>query len=225
MKFQAAIFDMDGLLLDSERVYGAAWADTAREMGIPLTQEMIHATIGMNAKVSEQYMKGRLGEDFDFHTFHEAARHLTYRRLEEEGIPLKPYAAEILQWLTGEGWRLALATSTREHVARHLLEARGLMDYFNALCFGSQVERGKPFPDIFLLAAQQLKVAPEACVVLEDSPNGIAAAHAAGMTSLWIPDQVTPQERPDTAEMADYLFPNLKEAGQWLMEEDGRNEA
>lgn len=99
------------------------------------------------------------------------------------------------------------------------------MDYFNALCFGSQVERGKPFPDIFLLAAQQLKVAPEACVVLEDSPNGIAAAHAAGMTSLWIPDQVTPQERPDTAEMADYLFPNLKEAGQWLMEEDGRNEA
>lgn len=222
MKFQAAIFDMDGLLLDSERIYGVAWADTAREMGIPLTQEMIHATIGMNAKVSEQYMKGCLGADFDFHTFHEAARHLTYRRLEEEGIPLKPHAAEILQWLTEAGWRLALATSTREHVARHLLQARGLMGYFDTLCFGSQVERGKPYPDIFLLAARRLGVAPEACVVLEDSPNGIAAAHAAGMTSLWIPDQITPQERPDTAQTADYLFASLEEAGQWLLQEGGR---
>lgn len=222
MKFQAAIFDMDGLLLDSERIYGAAWADTAREMGIPLTQEMIHATIGMNAKVSEQYMKGCLGADFDFHTFHEAARHLTYRRLEEEGIPLKPHAAEILQWLTEAGWRLALATSTREHVARHLLQARGLMGYFDTLCFGSQVERGKPYPDIFLLAARRLGVAPEACVVLEDSPNGIAAAHAAGMTRLWIPDQITPQERPDTAQTADYLFASLEEAGQWLLQEGGR---
>ena len=222
MKFQAAIFDMDGLLLDSERIYGAAWADTAREMGIPLTQEMIHATIGMNAKVSEQYMKGCLGADFDFHTFHEAARHLTYRRLEEEGIPLTPHAADILQWLTEAGWRLALATSTREHVARHLLQARGLMGYFDTLCFGSQVERGKPYPDIFLLAARRLGVAPEACVVLEDSPNGIAAAHAAGMTSLWIPDQITPQERPDTAQTADYLFASLEEAGQWLLQEGGR---
>jgi HAD superfamily hydrolase (TIGR01509 family) len=222
MKFQAAIFDMDGLLLDSERIYGAAWADTAREMSIPLTQEMIHATIGMNAKVSEQYMKGCLGEDFDFHTFHEAARHLTYRRLEEEGIPLKPYAAEILQWLTSGGWRLALATSTREHVARHLLKSRGLIGYFDTLCFGSQVERGKPYPDIFLLAARRLGVKPEECVVLEDSPNGIAAAHAAGMTSLWIPDQITPQERPDTAQTADYLFASLEEAGQWLLQEGGR---
>ncbi len=225
MKFQAAIFDMDGLLLDSERVYGAAWADTAREMDIPLTLDMIHATIGMNAKVSERYLKGCLGEDFDFHTFHEAARHLTYRRLEEEGIPLKPYAAEILQELTAAGWRLALATSTREHVARGMLEAKGLIGYFHALCFGSQVERSKPYPDIFLLAAQRLEVEPSTCVVLEDSPNGIAAAHAAGMASLWIPDQVLPDERPDTAKIADHLFPSLKEAGQWLLEEGGRDEA
>ena len=217
MKFQAAIFDMDGLLLDSERIYGAAWADTAREMGIPLTQEMIHATIGMNAKVSEQYMKGCLGADFDFHTFHEAARHLTYRRLEEEGIPLKPHAAEILQWLTEAGWRLALATSTREHVARHLLQARGLMGYFDTLCFGSQVERGKPWPDIFLKAAEKAHAAPADCLVLEDSEAGIQAAHAAGIDVLCVPDMKMPAE--SYQQMTAAMLKSLDEVKGWLTAE------
>ena len=218
MKFKAAIFDMDGLLLDSERVYNAAWADTAKEQNIPMTMEMIHDTIGMNSKVSEAYLKEKLGQDFDYHTFHEAARQLTYRRLDEEGMPLQHYAKEIVEELKADGWKLSLGTSTREFVARHCLDSRDLTKYFDKLCFGNQVERGKPFPDIFLMAAQQLGVEPEACVVLEDSPNGIAAAHAAAMTGLWIPDQVTPEERPDTAAIADMIFPSLEEAAQWLKE-------
>lgn len=216
MLFDAVIFDMDGLLLDSERVYNSAWTDTAKEMNIPLTQEMIHGTIGMNAKVSEVYLKEKLGQDFDFFTFHEAARHLTYVRLDEEHVPIKPYAEEILEELSGENCKLVLATSTREEVARHLLDERDFTRYFDILCFGSEVERGKPYPDIFLLAAHRLKVDPARCVVLEDSPNGIAAAHAAGMVSLWIPDQVLPDERPDIAEITDHIFPSLKEAALWL---------
>ena len=216
MKFKAAIFDMDGLLLDSERVYNAAWADTAKEQNIPMTTEMIHATIGMNSKVSEAYLKDKLGQDFDYHTFHDAARLLTYERLDAEGMPLKPHAQEILEELKADGWRLALATSTREFVALHCLDSRDLTKYFDELCFGSQVERGKPFPDIFLMAAEKLGVEPEACAVLEDSPNGVLAGLAAGMESIWIPDQITEEDRPDTAEAATYVFPTLKEASAHL---------
>jgi HAD superfamily hydrolase (TIGR01509 family) len=220
MKFKAAVFDMDGLLLDSERVYGASWADVARQQNIPLTREMIHDTIGMNARVSEAYLKERLGADFDFPTFHEAARQLTYQRLKQEGIPLKPYASQALTTLKGAGFQLALATSTREPVARWLLTQRALIGCFDRLCFGSQVERGKPFPDIFLLAARQLALPPGDCVVLEDSPNGIAAAKAAGMDALWIPDQILPDERPDIAQQARRIFPTLKEATQWLISKE-----
>ena len=218
-KYDAAVFDMDGLLLDSERVYNASWMDTARRQGIPLTWEMVHATIGMNAKVSRVYLTEHLGPDFDFDAFYEEARHLTYQRLDDEGVPLKPYALEILQDLKAAGWRMALATSTREFVARHLMEARDMMKYFDAVCFGSQVERGKPFPDVFLLAARELGTDPARCVVLEDSPNGITAARAAGMAALWVPDQILPAERPDTAREAHRIFPSLREASLWLLGE------
>ena len=93
-----------------------------------------------------------------------------------------------------------------------------MQNAFDATVCGIEAGRGKPFPDIFLLAAKTLGVAPEACVVLEDSPNGIAAAHAAQMTGIWIPDQITPEERPDTAELADMIFPTLEEAACWLKE-------
>ncbi len=93
------------------------------------------------------------------------------------------------------------------------------MEFFDTLAFGNEVEHGKPAPDIFLLAARRLALSPAQCAVLEDSPNGIRAAIDAGMEGLWIPDQITPGERPDTAKLTTRVFPTLQEAAFYLTEQ------
>jgi HAD superfamily hydrolase (TIGR01509 family) len=212
----AAIFDMDGLLLDTEAQSAYCWAKAGREMGYTITPEMIHSITGSNYAGCQEKMMGYLGGDLDFAWLYDRSCDLIYERMLELNMPLRPWAREILTKLRDAGVKLALATSTNRDRAETELKEAGIFAFFDTLVFGNQVEHGKPAPDIFLLAARKLNAAPENCAVLEDSPNGVAAGKAAGMYTLWVPDQITPSDQPDTADLADAVLPTLREAWELL---------
>ena len=216
MRIKGAIFDMDGLLLDTEAQSVQCWPMAGREMGYEITAEMVHAVTGSNHTSCRAMMEGFLGPGLDFERLYQRVGDLIFERMQQLKMPLRPYARQILHTLKEAGFRMAVATSTNRDRAELELREAGLMAFFATLAFGNEVEHGKPAPDIFLLAARRLDVAPEACAVLEDSPNGIRAAIDAGMEGLWIPDQITPSERPDTEKLATRVFPTLKEAARYL---------
>ena len=216
MQIKGAIFDMDGLLLDSEAQSIYSWPEAGREMGYEITRQMIRDITGTNHVNCRRIMTEYLGQDLDFERLYNLAVDLNYQRMVKLNMPLRPYAREILQDLKEAGFKLALGTSTNRDRAIEEMKIAGLYEFFDVFCFGNEVEQGKPAPDIFLLAAQRLGMEPGECAVLEDSPNGVLAGLAAGMESIWIPDQITEEDRPDTAEAATYVFPTLKEASAHL---------
>jgi HAD superfamily hydrolase (TIGR01509 family) len=209
----ALIFDMDGLLVDSEPFAEAAMRSFLGRYGHALTDDVSIRLLGRRVPEAIQIVAEHYG------LVEDAAELVTlYNEIRLAAIrgnlrPL-PGAAEIIAFGRDHGLRLALATSnTREHVELSLTEA-ALANLFDAEATGEEVERGKPEPDIFLLAASRLGVEPEKCVVLEDSSAGIAAAKAAGMRSIWIP-----QPRSDglqTAPDPDVTVADLLQAITWL---------
>ena len=217
MAILGAIFDMDGLLLDSEAQSIYSWPEAGREQGYEITRQMIRDITGTNHVNCRRIMTEYLGADLDFERLYNRAVDLNYERMVKLNMPLRPYAREILENLKAAGVKLALGTSTNRDRAVEEMKIAGLYDFFDVFCFGNEVEKGKPAPDIFLLAAKRLGIEPADCAVLEDSPNGVLAALAAGMESIWIPDQITEEDRPDTAEAATCVFPTLKEASDHLL--------
>lgn len=203
---RGAIFDMDGLLVDSERLYQRCWHDLAREHGVVLPPTFAAEITGSSAalirRIVEKYWPG---EDPD-----QIARTCLERVMviEETQLVPKEGAAELLQALTSSGWQLAVASSSPRAKVRRNLDLTGLAAYFQEVLSGEDILRGKPFPDIFLLAAERLGLAPEDCLVLEDSINGLRAARAAGCVPVMVPDQV-----PPTQELRSFcrIYPSLSE--------------
>ncbi len=188
--FAAAIFDMDGLLLDSERYLMDAWLAAAREFGRPLRDDEFLYTVGRNRVESHVWLKGILGDDFQA---------MWQRVLEligaEEGtvFPLKPGATEILAALATMRVPCAVASSTASPEIRRRLAAVGVLEHFRALAGSDEVARGKPDPAVYALAAERLGVDPSSCLAFEDSQNGALAALAAGMQVVVIPDLKRPE--------------------------------
>lgn len=197
MTVAAVIFDMDGLLMDSERVGIPVMCACAARQGVELPPDAVRQTVGINAAASSafyhQYYPA-LDTDTLFHDFrnamHQAAR--TGR------IPLKKGAKALLSALRARGVPCAVASSSGMETIRTYLSAAGVADYFDALVTASGLP-SKPAPDVFLRAADALHAAPDMCLVLEDSVNGVKAGRAAGMTVCMVPDLF-----PFTAELAPY---------------------
>ncbi|WP_198407892.1 HAD family hydrolase [Azoarcus olearius] len=193
---QAVIFDMDGLLLDSERPIRDAWIEVGREIGVSLDAATYHRVIGRNMTD----VHAILGEVFGTDIYRDAAARvaaLLDARHAQQGYPPKAGAAALLGWLEARGVRCGLASSSyRDKVERRLRQA-GLLGYFDAIACGDEVTRGKPAPDVYLLAAQRLEAVPTACLAFEDSDNGARAALAAGMEVVLVPDLLEPL--PDLA--------------------------
>ena len=217
MKIKALLFDMDGLLMDSEAQSIPSWIQAGKEMGYPVTEALVHAITGTNYVTGGRIMRDALG-DIDYDALYTRAHTLMVQRMKDLNYPTRPFAAEACQRLMKAGYAMAVATSTDHEEATRRLVGGHLDGYFSVIVFGDQVEHGKPAPDIFLLAAEKLGFSPEECAVLEDSPNGILSGKAAGMTALWIPDQIRPSERPDILEKADVMLPDLNAAADWIME-------
>jgi HAD superfamily hydrolase (TIGR01509 family) len=181
-------------MLDTERLAPEAWSNAALAMGIDFDMSLIPAMVGRNWTDCNAMILERYGESFPtielMHAWHAAYDAI----VERDGIALKPGLLDLLAWLEERGVPKAVATSTRRERAKAKLELTGLMPRFAALVGGDEIARGKPEPDIFLLAAERLSQAPAHCLVLEDSEPGVRAALAAGMTPIMVPDLHPPSE-------------------------------
>ena len=183
----AFVFDMDGLLFDTERLSRRALHAAADELGVPLAEDAFLELIGR--RLGD--IRGRLarqvgGEAQAVRLLECSERH--YEVLLAQGVPVKDGAPELLAWLTASGRRCAVATSTGTVKAERKLVMANLRGFFDAVIGGDQVERGKPAPDIYLRAAAALGATAKDCGVFEDSEPGLQAAHAAGANVVWIPD-------------------------------------
>ncbi|MCR4817786.1 MAG: HAD family phosphatase [Fretibacterium sp.] len=191
--FDAVIFDMDGLMFDTEALNFKAWTVVGRKHGYEITEEDVRPQIGVAVPTARRLMKERFGEDFDYDAVRSDRIAWSFAWIEEHGTPEKPGLRELLAWLEREGICTAISTSSgRETVNFYLAHAPGLKEYFSAVVTWEPGMRGKPAPDLFLAAAKALNAKPEDCVVLEDSYNGIRAAHAAGMKPVMVPDRLPP---------------------------------
>lgn len=193
-RLEGVIFDMDGLLLDSEQIAYDIGRQVSLDLGIPWTREIALQMVGLNAREHEILLKGAFGQDYPL----EAHRAEFGRRYEAViaagGIPLKPGVHALFDALDAAGLPRGVATSTRRSRALPKLESVGLLVRITTVVAGDEVPRGKPAPDIYLAAAARLAVRPEACLALEDSNAGVRAALAAGMRVVMIPDLLAPAD-------------------------------
>ncbi|TVO67929.1 HAD family hydrolase [Denitromonas ohlonensis] len=191
---RAVVFDMDGLLLDSERIAYDIGRQVSLDLGIPWTHEVAMQMIGLNSREHESLLKGAFGDDYPLDA-HRAEFGLRYEAVIDAGtIPLKPGVLELFDALEAAGLPRGVATSTRRSRALPKLDAVGLLDRVHIVVAGDEVARGKPAPDIFLAAAERLGQRPSDCLALEDSNAGVRAARDAGMCVVMVPDLVTPAD-------------------------------
>ena len=188
---EAVLFDMDGLLLDTEAIYIAALQAAARSVGREMPLDLCHSMIGVPRAECEILIESFYGDGFSMDAFR-AQYGAHAGRLLEAAIPLKPGVVGLLDFLAGRGLPMAVATSSGRNTAEHHLGRAGLRDRFGAVATRDDVERAKPHPDLYLEAARQLGVAPERCIAFEDSNVGLAAAHAAGTMAFMVPDILPP---------------------------------
>ncbi|MGJ4802860.1 HAD family hydrolase [Luteimonas sp. SDU82] len=186
----AVVFDMDGLMLDSERAITDCMARAAAEAGHALPHSLWLSLVGTGEQACREILAERLGGRAADAMLDRAD--VLYEAMVEAGIPHRPGIVELLDWLQRQGLPRAVATSTRRPLALRKLRRAGLLDRFDAVCTSSDVPRPKPAPDVYLLAAERLGVEPARCLVLEDSPAGVRAALAAGMLPVQVPDLVEP---------------------------------
>ena len=212
--FQGAVFDMDGLMFDTERLVYENWQAMMDEHGYPYDIEAFKQTVGRRKKEVELFYKATYGEDFPYWELADEGRARYVKCVEREGIPVKPGLYEILDFFRQRNVKIALATSTSRETAELNLRLAKVLDYFDVLVCGGDVKNGKPHPEVFLTAAERLGVAPENCVAFEDSINGIKSAYAAGMTTVMVPDFLQPTD--EIKPMITYLCKDLSEAAAYL---------
>lgn len=178
--FEGVLFDMDGLVIDSEQTYVRAWESAARAMGRPLPNGFAGRLFGLSKEAVLEHIRAIQGPAFEETAFFECAERGWFNQLEASGMPVMPGVEPLLDWLSTRGLGYVLATNSEALYAERCLSAAGLLERFPQRVSRDQVARGKPSPDLFLAAAGQLGLEPSQCLVLEDSPTGLAAARAAG---------------------------------------------
>lgn len=210
----AVIFDMDGLMLDTERLAPQAWTDAAAAVGVEFDMTLVPAMVGRNFRDCQTLIADHHGERFPTAALMRAW-HIAYDAIvERDGIAVKPGLLALLDWLESEGIPKAVATSTRRDRAQSKLAQTALLARFAALVGGDEVAHGKPAPDIFLAAARRLSESPADCLVLEDSEPGVMAALAAGMTPIMVPDMHPPSAALRALEPL--VLRSLAEVPAWL---------
>ena len=190
----AVVFDMDGTLLDTEPLYRDAIYAACAEQGFDMTEDLHLAQVGIPTDVARKLFHDAFGDAFPYERFHTRMHEIMHEIETERGVSHKQGARDLLVLLKAQGIPAAVVTSTVRPAAPMRLERAGLIELFDLVITRNDTEHGKPHPEPFLTAAARLGVAPEACLAVEDSPNGVRAARAAGMMTVMVPDLVTPSD-------------------------------
>ena len=208
MKYAGAIFDQDGLLFDTEKIYQTAWLASAKEQGIDMPVEFPHQFCGKHPSVIADITQN-IYPSLDKKRYCERAIGSAWEAQMASVPEKKPGVIEMLQYCRENNIRTAVASSSTIKVIEHNLSASGLRQYFDAIACADEVVHGKPAPDIFLLAASKIGIEPARCIVFEDAFSGLDGANAAGMKAVMVPDVVEPT--PEIREICN-VYANLADA-------------
>lgn len=211
---RGVIFDMDGLMLDSERLTSGFWKQAGERIGEDIPMEFLDSFRGRNPAAIQEAFLEQFGPEFEFERCRDIKTRLQYEYVREYGIPLKKGLLELLDYLKEHGIRMAVATSTDRGLADAMLMKAGIREYFDAFIYGDMVERSKPYPDIFLRAAKEIGVLIQECLVLEDSIAGVEAGKAAGGYIIHIPDMIVVPKEVKAGITAE--FDSLDEVIEWI---------
>lgn len=223
MEIRAAVFDMDGLMFDTERLGFLSWSRAAAELGLGGMEELYAKMIGANQAYCRELFLSAYGSEALFDEI--CQREPRYRRelIEKQGIPVKKGLRELLEFLRREHLPFAMATSSKQETAQYYLRLAGLTDWFSCIISGEQVAHSKPHPEIFQKACAALHTAPKHCVALEDSFNGIRSAASGGLIPVMVPDLKQPDD--EMRQKAAVILPDLLAARDWIAAQNSAAES
>lgn len=214
MRYKAVIFDMDGVIFDSERIVLDNWIELGKKYGLDHIEEVYRRCIGTNVTKTKEILLGHYGLDFPYEKYKQETSSMFWSKCKDGIVPLKAGIKELLDYLKANHYLIGLASSTRLGAVTKELEAAELLPYFQKLICGDMIKRSKPEPDIYLTACDGLGIRPGEAVAIEDSYNGIRSAHRAGMHTVMVPDLIEPDE--EMRQTADHIFKDLYEVKNWL---------
>lgn len=193
MKIKAVVFDLDGVIIDSEKLSMECWKKVAKIHNLSNIEEAVYSCIGYTYEDAKRQMRKIYGDSFDFDGLKKEKTNLYEQLCAENNLLLKTGVVELLAFLKENNVLVGLATSTVTNIVNKILFDYDLSDFFDVAVCGDMVERGKPAPDVYLDACKRLKCRPEECLAIEDSYNGILAAKCAGMKVIMVPDLLGPE--------------------------------
>ena len=200
---KAVIFDLDGTLIDTEKYYRIFWPKALAEFGYHMTDEQALTMRSLGRPFAPKQLKAWFGEGLDYYAVRDKRKEMMEECLDRDGIQRKPGALELVRKLRDSGITTAMATDPER--TRKYLRLTGMEDCFDRIISATMVKEGKPSPDIYLYACEQLALEPEECIAVEDSPNGVLSAYRAGCRVVMVPDQTPPDE-----ELKKYLYRTAK---------------
>lgn len=213
---KAVVFDMDGIIFDSERLVIDCWKVVAEKYAIPDIEEACNECLGVNSVETKDKFLKRYGQDFPYDAYKSEMSQIYHDNYDGGRLPMKIGVVELLQYIKECNLKVALASSTRSEVVTQQLKDAGILNYFQVIVGGDMVTRSKPQPDIFLKACEELGVAPQESFAIEDSYNGIRAAAAGHLRPLMVPDLMPPTS--EMKELSEGIFDTLLEVKGYLKE-------
>lgn len=215
-RYKAVIFDMDGVIFDSERCVIECWKVIAKKYDISNIEPVLMQCLGVTYEEGKKIFLKYYGESFPYDERKKERSDLYHERYDNGRLPLKTGIRELLIYLKENDYKVGVASSTREAIVSKQLIDAGLIRYFDNLTCGDMLEKSKPEPDIYLMACEKLGVKPEEAIAIEDSYNGIRSAYRAGVFPIMVPDLVEPDE--EMKSLAGMIFLSLLDVKKWLEE-------
>lgn len=213
-EYEAVVFDMDGVIFDSERCVLNCWKELDLKYGIKELEKNFLACTGTTMARTREIMMEAYGPDFPYDDLAKEASRSFHEKYDNGNLPIKQGVFELLDYLKAERKKIALATSTRRQTVIHQIGHAGLLDYFDKIITGDMVSRSKPDPEIYLLACEKTGIEPECAFAIEDSYNGIRSAVAGGLRAIMVPDLLPANE--EMTDLAEAVIDNLNDVISYL---------
>lgn len=217
IKGKAVIFDMDGIIFDSERLAFSCWKKVAQEYQLDGMEEVFPPCIGANEVRTREILINYYGSDFSYDAFRKDTSVLFREMMNKDGLPVKKGVKELFACLKINDIPIGLASSTRLAIVTEELQQAGLYNFFQAVTGGDQLKRSKPEPDIYLMACEKLGVRPKDTYAVEDSYNGIRSSYSAGMMPIMVPDLLPPTD--EMRRKSVIVLDDLLQVRDWFMEQ------